>query len=297
MSDAQQQRQQQPAAIDYAPVYATLTPENKAFFDKNGYDKAGEGGKPGDINVILNGYRNQEKLLGSARLEEPRLDDDKLFSEWKGHALLGAKGKPEDYKLTERPALPEGMKWSEAAGDGGVVWDKDMETVLRTGLTKAHIGEKQANVLFKELAAAQMGRVVQQMQTQQQSATAAEADLRKDWGGAYEQNRGTAKLAAEYLGQQVKMDAGAIADVVAKVAGDTQALKLFHTIGRMLGEDKLGTGASLGFVNGSPEAAKAELGRLKTDTGHQAALDDKRHPGHKAAEERENRLFQQAYGN
>lgn len=279
------------AAFDYTPALATLPPETKEFFAKKGWDKPNEDGKPADVlGRMTTSYRELESMLGNKNLiEPPRLDDDKAFSEWPGHKLLGAVEKPTDYKF-EKPALPAGMEW----GKDGLEWDQAGEDMLRAAVAKGKIGQKQAAILFNEIATNRLNSMLQAKASQKAAMDALDTQMRTDWGAGYDANKQLATTAATYMATQCGMDENAVKDAVSRAMGDAVAVKFFHKLGTMMSEDTLKGGRQAGFAAG-PEAAKAELKELEANPDFAASLTDPRHPGHKANNERRNNLFKIAY--
>lgn len=282
-------------AVDYNAVYGSLSAENKEAFTRKGFDKAGANGAPADINVIFDWGRNAEKMVGANTLPAPRLDDDKAFSEWKGHELLGVPPTEKDYKF-ERPKLPDGVQYDEAA-----------ENAFRVAAKKAHIGQKQAGVLFNELMALQTGRAAQSMQQQTEAKATMERDLRAAYGASYDANMNRAQMAMRFMAEKagiiaagdtpeaVKEKLGVTADGLVAALGNTNAVRLMAFIGGQLSEDQIKGGHDAGFASG-PAAAKAQISALKTDAEFMKAYHDARHAGHKDAVQRMNRLHEQAAG-
>lgn len=279
------------APFDYTPALATLAPETKEFFAKKGWDKPSEDGKPADVlGRMTTSYRELESMIGNKNLiEPPRLDDDKAFGEWPGHKLLGAVEKPGDFKF-DKPHLPAGQEW----GKDGLEWDQAAEDGFRAAAAKAKIGQKQAGILFNELATGRMGAMLQGGAAQKAAAAALDAEMRTAWGAGYDANKQLATTAATYMATQSGLDENAVKDAVSRAMGDATAVRFFHKLGTMMSEDTLKGGRQAGFAAG-PEAAKAELKELQANSDFVASLTDPRHAGHKANNERRNNLFKIAY--
>jgi lysophospholipase L1-like esterase len=104
---------------------------------------------------------------------------------------------------------------------------------------------------------------------------------------------GRAKAAATTLGFTPEL-----VDAIEKHVGYAKTYKLLAEMGGKLGEDNLRTVDSKtpGFEGKmTPDEAKAEWGAKQLDPNFMAALKDKTHPGHKGAQEVQNRLFKVMY--
>lgn len=271
-----------PPAIDYSAVYGTLSPENKEIFDRKGFGKAGTNGGPIDINGVFEWARNAEKLVGTDHIPAPRLDNDEEFAKWPGHEKLGVPKDEKGYKL-ERPQMPDGVPYNDAA-----------ENALRVALRKAHIGQKQAELIFKELSAFHVGEATKLATTQAEAKTAMETELRTHFGAGLDVAMQRAKIALNYVAEKAGVKLERAIDGIASLTGDgAAAIKVMHWIGQQLGEDVIKGGQGAGFAAG-PAAAKAEISNLMLNPDFTAAYYNRDHPGHADAVKRMNRLHEQA---
>lgn len=281
-----------PPAFDAAAFVASLSPENKEFATTKGYIKDEGGAITFNPNAPFDGYRNAEKLIGDkSALPSPDLSDDAKFAAWPGHKVLGVPEKPEDYKF-DRPPLPNGMEWDKP---GSPQWDGELEKVVRTALSKGIIGQRQANVVFNELATAQIGRMMQGFTQMGEVKQQTEQALRKDWGQGYDTNLKMGGLALNHVAEKIGVDAGQLADATSRAMGDVATAKMFAWLAKALSEDMIAGGKTEGFAEG-PAAAREEIDKLKFDTEFQNAWTNETHTGHKQAVERMERLNRIAYG-
>lgn len=285
MPEQQQQEQQQNnGAFDWSPAIGKLTPENLEFGTRKGWIKDGKVADGFDLNAAFGSYHGLEKLQGKQTLEAPDLTNPENFAKWSGHKLLGVPEKMEDYKF-DRPKLPDGMPYDEAG-----------EKMLRTALMKGHIGQSQAQAIYKDILAARIAEVTDAAKARQTEAVELDAQLKKDWGTDYTVKRESGKQALAFMAEKIGMKPEALADETAKAMGSAVTLRLFAQIATMLGEDTLkGGDGDRRFVAGA-EAAKQEIAQLNMNKDFQDALLNKNHPQHKAVAERWTSLNRIALG-
>lgn len=289
MSEGGQQQQQDAPKFDIGEVVGSLSQDNRNIMERKGWLKDG---KPTDgfkLDSVMDNYRLLETKIGVKTLEEPNLADPEAFDKWSGHKLLGVPDKAEDYKF-ERPALPEGLKWSEADGDGGVPWDSAGEKMLRAALLKGKVGQAQADKIMKEIVQERIGGIVASRAARTNEQTMVTANLQKDFGaglkGALESGKQAMTFIAEKAG--IKDGAGAI-DAIAAALGNETAVRFSIQLGKMLGEDTLKGGTTAGFAT-SPDAAKSQIDAFQADGEKVKALLDKTNLRHKSVNEEWQRL-------
>lgn len=161
-----------PAAV---PTWDGFNDDNKGYLTSKGYK---------DVNEVVNSYRNLEKAIGVPKerlLKLPEKADDPAWNDIYGR--LGRPEKPEEYKLE----LPKD------ADTGMVDWFK--KTAHELGLTR-----KQAETFFKSYNDMAGGKLAEMQNAAIQTEQQAEANLRKEWGKAYDQNLTVVAEAAGKLG-------------------------------------------------------------------------------------------------
>ena len=117
--------------------------------------------------------------------------------------------------------------------------------------------------------------------------------LAREWGGGFERMMNAATTAAKSL-----EFSGEMVDALEQSLGYANTMKFFAKLGQRLGEVKFVGGDTKGgrFSDTlTPEEAKTQWETMKVDPVASAALRDSQHPGHKAAKEKQTKLFQIMY--
>lgn len=272
-----------PTPLDAATrqtFFKSLTPDNLTFAEKNGFYKS-DGSHYADPNVIVDSYRNAEKLLGGDRLPVPDLSNDEALGKWPGWEKLGVKSKPEDVKIV-KAKMPDGVEYDQAAEDR-----------LRQRLVQGHVPEKFHQQIYDAEIETRLAEAARHAQENTAEKTRIVTALNKEYGADYEAARTRGMEAMVHIGKLAGIDEtkiGKLADQTSSVMGNEEMARFMMQLGKMLGEDTIKGGNDAGFKNG-PAAAQAEIDRLKNDIEHRKAAGNKQHPGHKAAVEREERLY------
>lgn len=198
--------------------------------------------------IAVNSFRNLEKLAGAPPEQILRIPkSDAPAEEWsKVWEKVGRPADPKEYGFK----APEGgdAKFPEWAS----------KTFHEIGVPKqmaTKLAEK-----FTEFQSA--------LQAERDTVYAAEIEkqngaLKTEWGAAYEQNIGKAKLAAQSLGVD-----GETIDKLEKAMGLAGVMKFFHTLGSKIGESDFvaGGGGNKGFGGVmTPGQAQARIKELQTD--------------------------------
>lgn len=255
-----------------APWHGITDPEVASYVDNKGWKT------PADI---VTSYRGAEKFVGrdpSTLIAIPRADDAEGFRAVA--AKLGMPEKATDYKLDTLKDFPVDPAYQSHV----------QELFHKAGLTAA------------QAAAVSKGHNEFMAKAAQQAAKDydlnVEADkraLQKDWGAGYDRMISRAQNAARSL--EIPPEA---IDAMEEKIGFAGVMKLMATIGTKLGEDSLGGGAGTGAVRFGSQMttgeAQAEWDAMKADDKVRAALFDGNHPGHKAAVEKQRKLFAIIHG-
>lgn len=229
--DQQGQQQQQQA------WYSGFTDESlRGYVETKGFK---------DSAALAESYRNLEKLRGVPENELARIPKEGDAEGWNAfYAKLG------------RPESAAGYSLPVPDGDDGAFAKQAAEWMHAAGLTPA-----QAQMLAgknNEFMAAQM-KAHQEQQAVESDRQMAE--LKTEWGQAYEQNSEIARRAAKQFGLTEDMLSG-IEDAI----GTKQLMVLFNSIGQGLGEHKAqGIGAGDSSFKLSPAAAQERIKQLQTD--------------------------------
>tara|TARA_R110002012_G_scaffold266801_1_gene450421 strand:+ start:2929 stop:3822 length:894 start_codon:yes stop_codon:yes gene_type:complete len=236
-------------------------PTTKAWAEAKGLQN-------GNFENVLGSYHNLEKLMGADKAGRTitLLNDDASPEE---HAEFYNKlGRPEDasqYSVT----LPEGVE------------DDTRLTMMRTKAHELGLTDEQ----FKGLAEADAEYVNSTIQQQQDttaiSAAEAEAQLKKEWGAAYDLKVAGINLAAQKLGITEDQLKG-----LHNSMGPVDAMKFVDGLNTKIGDHDFDSGESVIPNHKTPEQAKIELSELSMNKEFMGAWLDKMHPGHAAAVEK-----------
>lgn len=223
----------------------------------------------------MRGYREAEKLIGrdpNTLLVIPRADDPAGFL-----AAMGKLGRPETADKYEVD-VPQGEK----PDDAYVNWAKS--TFHEIGLTAAQV--KNLTAKHNQYVS---GLLTQQSKDYEQRVAADKSALVSEWRDGHERMMNSAKSAATALGFTAPM-----IDAMEKTIGYAGTHKFLAGLGQKLSEDGfVGAGGKGNGFSGmmTPAEAKAEWENMKVDPVNSKALFDSSHPGHKAAKEKQTRLF------
>lgn len=230
---------------------------------------------------VYKSYRGVETLVGrdpSTLVPLPRLDDPEGFRSVM--QKLGLPESPDKYEF-DKPA-------DMALDEGYMGWAR--QTFHKIGLPAA-----QAKQLTAEHNAYIKGVMEQQAKDYDLSVASDKQALLKEWGGGHERMMNAAQTAAKSLGFTPEM-----IDSMEKTVGYASTMKFFAQLGSKLGEDKLVNqeGGPQRFGDAlTPDEAKIQWEQSKLDPNFVKALNDNQHPGHKAAKEKQTRLFGIMYPN
>ena len=225
-----------------------------------------------DPAAITESYRNLEKITGAGLdklIKLPQKPDDQAG--WNDvYKKLGRPEKADDYKVE----VPEGVD------SGFAKWAKGM--FHEAGLSKSQ-GEKLA-AKWNEYVNNQKN---QSIESKNQNIAAQEAELKKEWGMAFDKNMSTARAAAREFGIENET-----IDKLEEVMGFAGVIKFMHNVGSKLGEHGFVSSQSQqGFGVMSPEAARSRINLLKSDPEFGKRFMN----GEMTAKEEMARLHQMAY--
>jgi len=251
------------AGTQATPWNAGFDEDTQAYVGVKGWQS------PADL---LTSYRNLEKFAGGSKalVELPGEDaDPQKINEF--YAKLGRPDSPDKYDL-KMPA------------------DADPKvTDFYKNLAHKHgLSAKQAAGLYGEWNEFVTG-LGHQSEAEMVAASEREvADVKKEWGQAFEQNLDAGRRAAAALGyDQAKLDA-----MEAKL-GTAETLRLFATLGSKMGEDSFAGGEREGSSFAlSPATAKQQIADLKMDNQFMAKYLN----GDKDAIAKMTRLMESAHG-
>lgn len=221
---------------------------------------------------ILSSYRNLEKFAGGSKnlLELPGVDADESALD-SFYNKLGRPESPDKY----------GLKMPENG-------DPELADWFKQNAHKAGLTDKQAASLFdawNNLSSEKMGQIQQQMAQKSEQEM---AELKKEWGQAYEQQIDAGRRAVAALGY----DEARLSALEDKM-GTAEMMRLFSLVGSKMGEDTFEGGERSGTSFGvTPAMAKQQVADLKMDKQFMSEYLG----GNPDAVSKMKRLMEKAYG-
>lgn len=208
---------------------------------------------------------HQEKLLGADKAGRAVVwpKDENDAEGWKAiRARMGVPDTADAYGL--KPAEGQSDDFLKAAAP----------VLHKLGLSKAQA--EGLNQFLTEYTGSQQKALGEQVAAK---TAAALAQVKSEWGAAYDQNVALSQRAARALGLEQ-------ADLEQMEAsfGTAKLMQFMHKIGSMLGEDRFAEGAAPAERQYTPDAAKARLEQLMLDSewlkkfaaGDVAAMEEKK---------------------
>lgn len=219
----------------------SFDPDTKEYVAQKGF---------ADPKAVLESYRNLEKLRGVPQERLLKLPETSDAPEWNDvWNKLGKPATPEGYGIQPKdPAHPEFTNWAK-------------DTFLKHNLTA-----QQGQELVKEFSAFTEAQEAAELAKHTAAVQEQVGSLKREWGGAYQQNVNRAQAAYRQLGIP-----DAAIDSLERSIGFDGVMKLFSELGSKVGEASFisGDGAQ-SFGEGSiltPDQANARIKALKQDTG------------------------------
>jgi hypothetical protein len=203
---------------------------------------------------LADSYFNLEKLLGAPKERLVTLpdkfmgDDGKLTAE--GRGIYERLGTPKDAKGYELEKL--------LPAENG---DKQLMEHFQNVFHEAGVPKGQAEAIVKNWNEYQAKAFNGLREQAIQRFKDADAQLRKDWGAAHDQNINIAKEGVRRLGHDAKT-----IDALSAILGHDKTMKLYHQLGSAVGESTFVAGKSPATVM-EPSTAQGKLSQLKADKG------------------------------
>lgn len=231
----------------------------------------------GSYANVLGSYRNLESMMGADKAGRTVV-------------LLGDDATPEQrnefYTKLGRPETAADYGLAPPAGEDGAFAEWASNTFHGAGLT-----DKQAKIISESWES-------YRGTTEKATNTAAEvsrndaiAQLKTDWGAAYEQKIAGIDVAATKLGFTLENLEGLRSSM-----GPVAAMKFIDNLNSKMGDHNFDTGESVVSNEKTPDQAKTELNELSMNKEFMDAWLDKQHPGHNAAVNKKSALARQATG-
>jgi hypothetical protein len=213
-----------------------LSPEHLGFVQNKGFDK--------DPNSIIHSYKHLEGLVGQKE-RVVLLPDDK-----------DPKSYDDFYNKIGRPEKPEG--YGIQADEKG---DPKFAEFAAKMFHEAGMSKKQAEKVIGKWGEFSAQHQQEAERVSQEKAVASQASLKKEWGGAYEQNINIAKAAAQKFGLTPETVAA-----LEKSTDYATVFKFLTAVGMKTGEGNFVDGKSAtGFLTLTPGQAQERKNRLSAD--------------------------------
>jgi len=237
------------------------------------------------VDALAKSYDSAARLVGLDKGAVLRLPAAEDAPEWgEVYAKLGRPETPEAYQFPELPAaLVEGV-----------------EPAARAEFHKLGLSAKQAAGVMG-LYGAQVQQAEQARLTRAAEVEAAvEADLKREWGDAFEDrvhaaNRAIAEVGGQELGEllaNTRMSDGT------RMGNHPLLIKAFAELGRRIAEPgdlRGGSGGTGGNRPLSPAEAQAEISQLRADSAFLKEFGNTRHPNYAAHKWKWDALHRAAY--
>lgn len=195
----------------------------------------------GDPNKLAQSYLSLQSLMGQGRVAIPKDETD--AEAWGMYdKAFGVPDKDDGYELT----APDG---TDLSGFKKLMRENHISPKTAQKLLDAHLGDFQ-----------QLNDTIEQQRNAEKSA--AEAELKKEWGLKYAENMQTANQTLKKL-SATKEDYEHFLGVI---GNDARFIRLLSSIGEKIGEGSLGglEGQMSGFTR-TPAEARQELQRILSD--------------------------------
>lgn len=232
-----------------------------------------EARKWGSVEDVIGSYRNLESMRGVPAERLVALPEGEDAEAWgKVYDKLGRPADPQDYEVD----------LGDAAEEASAAWLR--QTAHQIGLTKP-----QAKALSEAIAQRFQSRTLERNEALQARVQTDLAELKAEWGAAFDKNMGVVDRVATQLGMSEEIVA-ALRDSM----GPAPAARFIHGLAAKLGEDAFNGGAdgSGGFGAMAPAEAAQRINDLKADPSFRQRL----MAGEAAAQQQWDRLHRWAYG-
>lgn len=239
----------------------------------------------GSIEDLVNSHDHAQRMIGKTRVEVP-----------------GADGTPEQwndyYKSAGRPDGEKGAGYSLFEGDApkmpdGLNRDEKMEEWFKEKCFNRGLSQSQTRGMYEDYIEMQGGVAKGAVTTNQEQLATWDAQIKKDFGQAYEQNVDLARQAVTKLGTPE------FVDMLNKtgLTNHPEMIKFCHQIGAMTSEHSGAPGAGPGSTTVlTPEQARGEITRLQSDPAFMKNYTSQSNPeAHKEALEKMQKYFAMAH--
>lgn len=223
--------------------------------------------------ALANGYLGAERAIGADKVVLPgREATDEQRREF--YTKIGCPESVDGYQ-------PPTENISEQ-------FDPSLFESLREDFHRLGVTPQQAAGLARALDAKQAAQLEQMEASGVKQMEQWEQDLRVEYGDAYDQQTELARGVVNSFGGDALVE---LLDQTG-LGSHPVMVKAFADIAKVMAEDEiLGGGGAQSFAR-TPQQASDEWDALQLDQGYMAALTDSNSPGHRAALEKQTKLFQ-----
>ena len=245
-------------------------PDLRTYAEGKGFDKAGFEG-------VVKSYSHLEKIMSADKAGRTvlLLGDDP--TEEQSNEFFSKLGRPKDAAGYEI-AAPEGEDGAFAKWAGDAFFSAGLSRTQAAKITEAW-GAYSEGVTQTATDAMNLDSVD------------AQAELKKDWGAAYEQKVKGVDAAAARLGFTEGQLVG-----LRNTMGAAATMRFIDGLNTKMGDHNFDSGESVMSNLKTPEQARLELGELTMSKEFMDAWLDRQHPGHAAAVAKKATLAQMAAG-
>jgi hypothetical protein len=241
-------------------------PSLKPFVDKEGKINLGN---------VLKSYVHTKKQVGKQGVQIPdeNATEDQINDFW---SKLGYAPEADAYKGQ--------IKRQEESA----ISEEEYKVIL-DGLHAQKIPVKQAQGIVAQMEEARKIQDEAMVNAKVGQIEEGVESLRKDWGGAFEQNVNVASRTLKHFTEDNPEVFKAIADNP-EIANNPALLKVFHAIGSKVFSEADFKGPNFSQGAMTPEQANEEINSIKGDMSH--PYWNSRHPAHKDAQKKMRKLYE-----
>ena len=229
------------------------------------------------VAELAKGYVHAQRLVGTDKIPAPQ----KTWQKAQWDEFFGKIG---------RPAEPGAYKFSDVKVESGVAVDQEKLTALRAKFHEIGLTNDQADQIYKYYLGSIDATAQSEKNAAQSRQQAAINTLKQEFGADFDNNVALAKAVVQQHGSpelvQFLNESG--------LGDHPQLVKFLYRVSKITAEDTARSGTSPTALTGAPQA-KAEIDKVVNDPEFMKAMNDRTHPGHKAAVDRWMRLHSIAY--
>lgn len=190
------------------------------------------------------------------------------------------------YNKLGRPETVEGYKLDEVQLPEGVNIDDNIRSEFLKAGHKEGFTNKQMNFLLKWQIENMGNQAKLTSENEQKEIEAAETDLRKEYGNAYEANIALAQKVINKFGDEASKEA-----LKEGVGNDPRLIRMVVNIAKGMSEDTLGEGTAI--MTKTPGEAQKEISQIRNNPKHPYHIPG--HVEHQAALKQMRDLYEMAY--